>query len=162
MRVQPQIDLILALQPIAEDLFAKIEPLRVNIRVQTTDNRNYPVLAEALAPGAFSLSGGMSQLGYQGDDIHNMPTVRLMRESRQPIVQRDTSVDPPKVPHARAFGGQAGQVLMPLEHDSEFVGFLAVHSHGEPHDWTADELAAIEEARRAAERELANAFWFDV
>lgn len=162
VRVQPRIDLILALQRVAEELFAATKPLRVTVRAATTENPHYPVLGEALADGAFSLAGGMSQLGFQGEDIHRQATVTLMRETGQTIVQRDTAVAPPVVPHARAFGGQAGQMLVPLHHDGAFVGFIAVHSSAEVRDWSAQDTAALERARDRAEEELARAPWFEV
>ncbi|HWI71652.1 MAG TPA: GAF domain-containing protein [Baekduia sp.] len=161
-RVQPRIDLILALQHVAEELFAAAKPLRVTVRVATTENPHYPVLGEVLEGDAFSLSGGMSQLGYQGEDIHRQATVTLMRETGKTIVQRDTAVDPPVVPHAREFGGQAGQMLIPLRHAGAFVGFIAVHSSGEVRDWSSEDIAALERARDRAEEQLARAPWFEV
>lgn len=162
VRVQPRIDLILALQQVSDDLFDATEPLRVTVRVATTSDPHYPVLGESLAPGATSLSGGISQLGFQGSDIHRQVTVTLMRETGQSIVQRDTAVDPPLVPHARQFGGQAGQMLIPLHRDAAFVGFIAVHGDAEVRDWTPHDVAALEQARTRAERELAAAPWFEV
>jgi GAF domain-containing protein len=162
VRVQPRIDLIFVLQKVAEELFAATKPLRVTVRVATTGDPHYPVLGEVLAGGAFSLSGGMSQLGYQGLDIHRQVTVTLMRETGQMIVQRDTAVDPPVVPHAREFGGQAGQMLIPLHHDGAFAGFIAVHSAAEVRDWSPQDIAALQRARRQAEQELARAPWFEV
>lgn len=162
VRVQPRIDLIFTFQHIAEQLFEATYPLRVNVRVATTSDPHYPVLGEALAPGAASLSGGISQLGFQGSDIHRQVTVTLMRESGQSIIQRDTNVDPPLVPHARRFGGQAGQMLTPLHHNGTFVGFLAVHSDAEVREWTSQDVAALQHARDEAERVLASAPWFEV
>ena len=162
LRVQPRIDLILALQEVAEELFAATQPLRVTVRVATTGDPHYPVLGEVLADGAFSLSGGMSQLGYQGENIHRQVTVTLMRETGQMIVQRDTAVDPPVVPHARQFGGQAGQMLIPLHHDRAFIGFIAVHGSAEVRDWSPQDIAALERARDRAEEELMRAPWFEV
>ncbi len=162
VRVQPRIDLIFALQQVAEELFGATKPLRVTVRVATTGDPHYPVLGEVLAGDAFSLSGGMSQLGYQGPDIHRQVTVTLMRETGQTIIQRDTAVDPPAVPHARQFGGQAGQMLIPLNHGGAFVGFIAVHGAAEVRDWSPHDVAALEHARARAESELARAPWFEV
>jgi len=161
-RVQPRIDLIYSLQPIAEGLLTACDAQRVNIRVATTGDPHYPVLGEALVEGAFSLSGGMSQLGFQGEDIHRQVTVTLMRESGQDIIQRDTSVDPPLVPHAKPFGGHVCQMLTPLHHDGEFVGFIAVHGFDQPREWLAEDLAALKRARERAEAALDHAPWFEV
>jgi len=162
VRVQPRIDLIYSLQPIAEALREACDAQRVTIRVATTGDPHYPVLGEALVEGAFSLSGGMSQLGFQGEDIHRQVTVTLMRESGQTIVQADTTADPPVVPHAKAFGGHACQMLIPLHHDGTFVGFVAVHGFDEPREWSSDDLAALERAREEAETALERAPWFEV
>jgi len=161
-RVQPRIDLIYALQPIAEGLLAECKVQRVNIRVATTGDPHYPVLGEALAEGAFSLSGGMSQLGFQGEDIHRQPTVTLMRQTGQVIVQRDTSIDPPLVPHAQPFGGHVCQMLTPLHHDGTFVGFMAVHGFDKPREWSSEDIAALDRGRATAEAVLDEALWFDV
>lgn len=160
-RVQPRIDLILELQPIAERLRGQTDAIRTNVRIQTTSDHNYPVLAEALAKGVFSLTGGMSMLGYQGADIHNAPTVRLMRTTGTTIVQRDTQVDPPLVPQARDFGGQAGQMLAPVKYDGNFCGFIAVHGSSEPRDWSEQDQAALAQAVTDVEAVLSTAAWFN-
>ncbi len=155
-------DLILSLQPIAEELRQLTQAMRTNVRVQTTNDDNYPVLAEALDDGAFSLTGGISMLGYQGGDIHNAPTVRMMRTTGATIVQSDTTSDPPLVPTAKAFGGQAGQMLAPLHHEGQFCGFIAVHSHGEPRKWSASDQDRLAEAVLEVQRILGAASWFEV
>jgi hypothetical protein len=163
VRVQPRIDLILEMQNIAQQLFAATTPLRVNVRVATTENPHYPVLGEVLADDATSLTGGVFPgIGYQGGDIHRQATVTLMRETGQTIIQRDTAVDPPIVAHARKFAGQAGQMLIPLHREGAFVGFIAVHGGAEVRDWSPDDIAALERAREAAEAALSRAPWFEV
>lgn len=160
-RLQPRMDLILELQKVAERLRGETRAMRTNIRVQTTNDHNYPVLAEALADGAFSLTGGMSMLGYQGGDIHHAPTVALMRSTGSTIIQTDTRVDPPLVPIAREFGGQAGQMLAPLHYKGEFCGFIAVHGDGEPRTWSEDDQKHLHVAVADVDALLADAFWFD-
>jgi glutathione S-transferase len=162
LRVQPRIDVVQKLQEVSDRLFEQTRAMRVNVRIRTTSNLDYPVLAETLAPGAFSLTGGMSLLGFQGGDIHNAPTVRQMRRTGEPIVQRDTRVDPPLVPIARDFGGQAGQVLCPVTHDGEFSGFVAVHGDGEPREWSDADVSAVKAACAEIEAILNDAPWFDV
>lgn len=161
-RLQPRLDTILQLQEVAQRLLAETRGLRTNIRIQTTNDQNYPTLAEALDDGAFSLTGGMSMLGYQGDDIHNAPTVRLMRTTGTTIVQRDTRIDPPVVPAAREFGGQAGQMLAPVTYEDEFCGFIAVHGHEAPRDWTENDQRFLHEAVNDVEKILSQAVWFDL
>lgn len=160
-RLQPRLDIILRLQQVAERLLSDVDAMRTNVRIQTTNDHNYPVLAEALADGAFSLTGGMSLLGYQGADIHDAPTVRLMRSTGVTIVQRDTKVDPPLVPIAREFAGQAGQMLAPVHYAGKFCGFVAVHGDGEPRAWNEDEQRVLAEAVSDVEEILEAAPWFD-
>lgn len=162
LRVQPRIDVVRQLQAVSDRLFDQTRAMRVNVRIQTTSDSNYPVLAESLATGAFSLTGGMSMLGFQGGDIHNAPTVRQMRQTGEPIVQRDTRVDPPLVPIAREFGGQAGQVLCPVTHDGEFCGFVAVHGNSEPREWSDADVSAVKAACSEIAAILDDAPWFDV
>lgn len=161
LRVQPRLDLILPLQRVAEQLLADARAMRTNVRIQTTSDHNFPVLAEALVDGAFSLTGGMSLLGYQGADIHDAPTVTLMRTTGATIVQSDTRVDPPLVPIAREFAGQAGQMLAPLRYQGEFCGFIAVHGDGEPRRWSDSDQEALKSAVAEVEAILADAHWFE-
>lgn len=163
VRVQPRIDLIFALQEVAQELFDATSAHRVNVRVATTENPHYPVLGEVLAEGTTSLTGGVFPgTGYQGGDIHRQATVTMLRETGQTIVQRDTAVDPPVIPHARKFAGQAGQMLIPLHHDGAFSGFVAVHGGPEIRDWTPQDIAALEHARDRAEAILDEAPWYEV
>lgn len=161
LRVQPRLDLILALQKVAEQLLVDARAMRTNVRIQTTSDHNFPVLAEALVDGVFSLTGGMSMLGYQGADIHDAPTVTLMRTTGATIVQSDTRVDPPLVPIAREFGGQAGQMLAPLRYQGEFCGFIAVHGDGEPRYWSDSDKEALKSAVAEVEAILSEAHWFE-
>lgn len=161
LRVQPRLDLILPLQKVAEQLLVDARAMRTNVRIQTTSDHNFPVLAEALADGAFSLTGGMSMLGYQGADIHDAPTVTLMRTTGATIVQNDTRVDPPLVPIAREFAGQAGQMLAPLRYQDEFCGFIAVHGDGEPRHWSDSDQEALKSAVVEVEAILSDAHWFE-
>lgn len=162
VRVQPRLDLIMDLQEASDELFASTNAQRVTVRVAATSDPHYPVLGESLAEGVFSLAGGMSKMGYQGGDIHRQATVTLMRQTGQTIVQRDATVDPPIVKHARTFGGQVGQMLIPLHHDHAFVGFIAVHGGGEYRDWSPADIKALESARDRVEATLDRAPWFEV
>jgi hypothetical protein len=160
-RLQPRIDLIIELQEVAERLRTQTNAIRTNVRIQTTNDDNYPVLAEGLAAGTFSLTGGMSMLGYQGDNIHDAPTVKFMRTTGSTIVQRDTAVDPPLVPIAREFGGQAGQMLAPLHYNGDFCGFIAVHGDANPRDWSVEDQNHLNAAVADVESIVSEAQWFE-
>ena len=160
MPVQPTPETIKALQAIAEDLFQKTRAGRTTIRVDTTNDPDYPVLGEARAPGVSSLTGGMSLKGYKGYDIHKAPALVYLRDERKMIVQRDARVDPPVVRDLPEIAGVTGQMLTPVEREGRFVGIVSVHSV-EPREWTEADVAAIKDATTRVERELERAIWFD-
>jgi GAF domain-containing protein len=158
---QPRLELIKALQGIAEDLFGATKPGRVTIRVDTTNDPDFPVLAEVCAPGVSSLTGGMSLLGYKPVDIHTASTHVFLREKRQMIVQHDVRVDPPQIPELVDYFGFLSQMLTPIEWKERFVGVVSVHGV-EPRAWTESDIDAINHATRRTERELEQATWFDI
>jgi GAF domain-containing protein len=161
MPFQPVPELIKALQAIAEDLFETTSPARVTIRVDTTNDRDYPVLAEARAPGINSLTGGMTLLGYKPYDIHTTTTMRALKNDRATIVQTDARIDPPAIPQLVDLYGCAGQILEPIEHGGRFVGVVSVHSVA-PRAWTDADIAAVAGATARVEQELANTPWIDL
>jgi len=154
MPFQPRPELIKALQPIAEDLFEAIDPGRVTIRFDTTNDPDYPVLAEARAPGMSSLTGQMSLGGYRVANIHAAPTFASLRDERNMIVQRD-------VREFQELCGCLSQMLAPVEWKGRFVGVVSVHGI-EARDWTEEEKAAIRGAAARVERELAQAEWIEI
>ena len=92
MPFQPRPELIKALPQISEGLFAATDAGRVTVRLDSTNDPDYPVLAEARAPGVSSITGGMSLGGYKPVDIHKTTTVTFLRDRREMIVQRDARV----------------------------------------------------------------------
>jgi GAF domain-containing protein len=161
MPFQPRPELIKSLQAIAEDIFETTKPGRVTIRVDVTNDPDYPVLAEARAPGVSSITGGITLVGYKPIDIHKAATFAFLRDERKKIVQRDVRVDPPQIPQLLDFYGCLSQVLTPISWQGRFVGALSVHAV-EPRDWTEEDVAAIEEATGRVESELEQAAWFDL
>lgn len=161
MPFQPRPELIKALQAIAEDLFEATRPGRVTVRVDTTNDPDYPVLAEARAPGVSSITGGMSLAGFKPIDIHQATTVIDLKENRKMIVQRDARVDPPLIPELVDYYGCASQMLTPIDWNGRFVGIVSVHNV-EPRDWTEQDTAAIEDATARVEAELRQAAWYDL
>jgi GAF domain-containing protein len=155
-----------ALQAIAEDLFAQTEPFRVTIRVQATNDRDLPVLAEVNGPGALLLTGGMSGgpdgQRYKAYDRHQGDTVVHLRATREMLVQNDTSVDPPTIfPDSVTYGNMRAQILTSLDHDGEFVGIISVHQD-EPRKWSESDMRAANEATGRAQQQLDQATWFEV
>jgi GAF domain-containing protein len=148
-----------------EDLFERTHPFRANIRVQATNDRDLPVLAEVNGAGALSLTGSMSAgpdgQRYKDYDIHQTATVIQLRETREVIVQNDTSVDPPRIPESFALGSVRAQILTALEHEGEFVGLIAVHQD-EPRKWSDSDIRAAKEAMAKAQQQLDQGTWFDL
>ena len=161
MPFQPRPELIKDLQAISEDLFDATKPARVTIRIDTTNDPDYPVLGEARAPGVSSLTGGMSQVGYKPMDIHQTSTLIFIRDRRKMLVQRDVRVDPPRIPELLDYYGCLSQMLTPVEWKRRFVGIVSVHNI-EQRDWTEQDKAAIKDATLRVERELEQATWFDI
>jgi hypothetical protein len=158
---QPRPELIKALQSVAEDLFETTRPGRVTIRVDATNDPDYPVLGEARADGVASITGGMSLIGYKPIDIHTATTVIVLRDRREKIVQNDVRTDPPRIPELLDYYGCLSQILIPIEWKGRFVGVVSIHGV-DPREWTADDIAAAEEAARQVEAELEGAAWFEV
>lgn len=161
MPIQPTAETIKALQSIAEDLFEQTDAGRVTIRVDTPNDRDYPVLAEARAPGVSSLTGGMTLVGYKPIDIHAASTLKVLRDERKMIVQKDVRVDPPPIPELEDFYGMTSQMLTPLDHEGEFVGVVSVHAV-EPREWTDAAIGAIQRATSRVEAHFQEATWIEL
>ena len=161
MPIQPTAETIKALQAIAEDLFDETDAGRVTIRIDTPNDRDYPVLAEARAPGVSSITGGMTLVGYKPIDIHQASTVLILKNERKMIVQRDVRVDPPQIPALEDYYGMTSQMLTPLEHDGEFVGVVSVHAV-DPTDWTDPAVEAIEKATNRVHEVFEEANWVEL
>jgi GAF domain-containing protein len=163
--VQPRIELIKGLQAIAEDLYAKTNPFRVTIRVQTTNDHDLPVLAEVNSATALSLAGGMSAgpngQGYKQYDIHAADTVVQISADLQLIVQNDTSIDPPKLPNSVDYGSVRAQLLTALQREGKFIGLVSVHQD-QPRQWSDDDIRVTLETTAAAQQEIDKATWFDL
>jgi maleate isomerase len=79
-------------------------------------------------------------------------TARRIEETREMLVQDDVLALEPRPPAAllELYGVRA-QVLAPIERDGALAGWLSVHDCSGPHDWSADEQAAINAAAKAVQ-----------
>lgn len=130
---------------IVASLLAETGASRVTLRRDVDAVTPFPVVAEALAPGAGSLRGETSV------HLPTQPVVLEVQAGRQ-VVQDDCSRahdDPAFQRMLVAYGGLAAQIVTPVLVDGELAGILSLHQLGAPRAWTADEIAA---ASRAAER----------
>jgi GAF domain-containing protein len=163
--VQPQVKLVQALQEIADDLYEQTDPFRVTIRVQSTNDRDLPVLAEVNSAEALSLAGGMSAgpggQRYKAYDIHQADTVIQIANDLKMIVQNDTSIDPPQLPNSVDYGSVRAQILTALEREGNFIGLLSVHQDV-PRTWSSQDLQAAQDATQRAQKVIDQATWFEL
>lgn len=159
--IQPTAETIRELQDIAEELLASTDADRTTVRIDTPNDRDYPILAEARKVGVPSLTGGMSLKGYKPVDIHKTSTVTFLRERREMIIQRDARVDPPVLPELIEYYGVTGQMLMPLENEGAFVGLVSVHSIA-ARDWTDEDIARITVATAKVDALFRRANWISL
>lgn len=103
------------------------------------------VIAEAHAEGMRSLRG------ERGIDQRALPTVRFLEERRVPLVQPEfrTTAHPPPQALIDVYGVQA-QMLAPLVHGGELVGWVSVHEVGREREWPPDQVAVLEAAAAEA------------
>ena len=129
----------LSFQPIVDDLLAASGASRITLRLDTPGD-NFPVVAEALAPGVASIKEGRL-------DQRNAPTARRLMETLDVLVQSDTlSADPPPPPELIQAYGTLAQMLGPIVSGSEVIGWLSVHENRGPREWQAHEVDALRTA----------------
>lgn len=137
----------MTLQEILEAVRAQTGAMRATLRLDRP-GEDFPVVAEALAAGARPIAA---------DPLpqRRLPTVRWLIEHRRPLVQPDVASADPAPPQALvdAYGVRA-QMLGPVLRAGEVAGWISVHA-GEPRAWTPGDVAALERAVTAVERELA-------
>ena len=118
---------------------------RATLRRDIPGEEVFPVVAEALAPGAGSLRGERSV------HLPTQPVVLEVQRGRQ-VVQDDCAVaysDPAFQAMLVAYGGLAAQIVTPVLREGRLEAILSLHQLGTPRRWTEDEIAT---ASRTAER----------
>ncbi len=133
------------LRAVLDDLLAATGADRVTLRRDVPGDYPFPVVEEALAPGAGSLREERSV------HLPTQPVVREVARGRQ-VVQDDCLVadeDPAFRRMLDAYGGLAAQIVTPVMAAGRLEAIVSVHQLGSPRRWTPDEVAA---ASAAAER----------
>ena len=134
-------------QPIVDALLAATAASRITLRLDTPGD-NFPVVAEALAPGVASIREGRL-------DQRNAPTAHRLMETLDVLVQNDTLLaDPPPPPELIQFYGTLAQMLGPIVADGTVIGWLSVHENRGPRDWQPDEVEALRTAMARVRAEL--------
>jgi maleate isomerase len=130
------------------DLLAATRASRATLRLDV-GHMNFPVIAEAAAPGVRPLSGDQSL------DQRNLHTVQHLFRTHEILVQDDCSRAEPAPPPAllEAYGVQA-QMLAPLVLDGAVLGWVSLHDCVAPRDWSEADVAALRETAALLKRGL--------
>jgi maleate isomerase len=108
------------------------------------------VAAEALAPGVHSIKEDTSI-----SNLREVPTVRFLEEQRRLLVQNDCiGAEPASPPELVDVYGVRAQMLAPLVREDRLIGVISVHYVPGPRDWSAEDIAALQEAAEHVQREL--------
>ena len=137
-------------QELMDELLARTGASRTTLRIDDEPGVEFPVKAEALAPGVNSIAGDNTIA------IRASATFKWIDRERRVLVQGDLlTADPAPAPELmERYGGRA-QMLAPVQRDGELVGLVSVHYVPGPREWTPEEIAAVEEIVERVERELA-------
>jgi GAF domain-containing protein len=136
---------VAAIQDVLTELLEATRASRVTLRRDVPDGSPFPVVAEALAPGAGSLRDERSV------HLPTQPVVLEVQRGRQ-VVQDDSAAAYDDAEYQRmleAYGGLAAQIVTPVIQDGALRAIVSVHQLGTPRHWTDEEIAA---ATSAAER----------
>jgi GAF domain-containing protein len=107
-------------------------------------------VAEAVKDGADKIADAASI-----PDLRTAPTVRFLAEKKTLLIQGDlASADPPVPPELMTLYQAKAQMLAPLVRDGRLVGVISVHDTKGARTWTAEQTAALEQARKEASATL--------
>ena len=136
------------LQTIIDELHAATAASRTTLRLDVPGD-DFPVVAEALAPGVNSIAGDRSFA------IRTAGTATYLEREQKILVQRDLiGVVPAPAPELLERYGARAQMLAPVIRDGRLAGIVSVHHCGGARDFTAAEVAALERAVAAVLAEL--------
>jgi GAF domain-containing protein len=140
----------MAFQELMDELLARTGASRTTLRIDDEPGVEFPVKAEALAPGVNSIAGDNTIA------IRASATFKWIDRERRLLVQEDLlAADPAPAPELmERYGGRA-QMLAPVQRGGELVGLVSVHYVPGTRQWTPEEIAAVEEIAGRVERELA-------
>jgi GAF domain-containing protein len=140
----------MAFQELMDELLARTGASRTTLRIDDEPGVEFPVKAEALAPGVNSIAGDNTIA------IRASATFKWIDRERRLLVQEDLlAADPAPAPELmERYGGRA-QMLAPVQRGGELVGLVSVHYVPGTRQWTPEEIAAVEEIVGRVERELA-------
>jgi GAF domain-containing protein len=148
-----------ALDRAMDDLLGRTASDRCTLRLNVPGDYDFPVVAEALAPGVESLRPFRTLPQLQG------PTFRRMLRERATVVQDDCRAAAAGAdaefaePYFRQlielYGGMSAFIAAPVFVAGAIEGVISVHTLGAPRSWTPDEIAAAESVSARVARAVA-------
>jgi maleate isomerase len=127
-------------QAILEELRRATGASRTTLRLERPGG-DFPVVAEALAPGVRSIRGD------SGIAIRESATFTFLDRERRLLIVNDCRVsDPPTPPELMDLYGVRAEMLAPLVDGGRIVGIVSVHVAGEPREWSPTEIRELERA----------------
>jgi GAF domain-containing protein len=138
-------------QAILEELRRATGAGRTTLRLEQPDG-DFPVVAEALAPGVRSIRGD------RGIAIRESATFSFLDHERRLLIVNDCRVsDPPTPSQLMDLYGVRAEMLAPLVDGELIVGIVSVHVTGEPREWSPTEIRALERAAGLLREAIATA-----
>jgi GAF domain-containing protein len=136
-------------QALMEELRDRTDASRTTLRIDDEPGVEFPVKAEALAPGINSIAGDNTIA------IRASATFKWVDKERRILVQEDLlAADPAPAPELiERYGGRA-QMLAPVQRAGELVGLVSVHYAPGPRHWSDEEVGVLEDIVERVEREL--------
>jgi GAF domain-containing protein len=132
-------------QEILTRLLEQTNASRTTLRIDLPQfglNVNAPA-AEALAPGVHSIKSQTSL------DQRRAVAVLWLEKNRRVFVENDClNTTPDVAPEKEVTGiyGIRSEMVAPVIHNDDLIGWVSVHNTRGPHQWTKGEIAAIEAA----------------
>jgi GAF domain-containing protein len=129
------------LKRLLEQTSANRTTLRIDLP-QFALNVNAPA-AEVLAPGVHSIKNKTSL------DQRKAVAVKWLEKNRRVFVENDCLNTTPDVAPEKEVTGDYGirsEMVAPIIRNDCLIGWVSVHNTRGPHQWTRDEIAAIEQA----------------
>lgn len=152
-----------------EELRERVDVHRATLRLDTaigdpalpagtpgspSDERYFPIVAEALAPGANSLRAAA------GPDLRKAATMQRLLRERTTLAQADLlATDTPPPPELIAQYGARAQVLACISEGERLVAFVSAHHAATVREWAPAEIAAVEECAARIAPQLRPRAW---
>ncbi len=126
-----------AFDEILRDLLTATGASRTTLRLDTP-GRNFPALGEALADGVRPIRQDESL------DQRNAPTARWLMEKHEILVQGDCATADPRPPaELMEVYGVKAQMLGPIVHESDVIGWISVHYVPSTRTWSEEDIGAL-------------------